>query len=447
MMLKRTVILLSINLAVFCVCAEILGLVVYYYQHGWLFYANPYRQTYEVISDQARGQAFTNIGLSPYFGPIHRAGSALDIPAALRETPASPSRVEANNFGFASPHAYPFARTGGDQLVVGIFGGSVAAWFCQVGVSRLEATLKQNPFFARRTLVPLCFSHEGYKQPQQLLTLAYFLSVGQQFDLVINIDGFNEVALSPLNEQHGWDISMPSVMHLDPLINLVNQSTLTSEKLDSLAAIGRDKRRLNALAARLNRNRFASIDFVLGRYYAFVERRYREELVRFDQLPSNPPQQSVIHVAPPVRDRRGTNVYEDIAREWIASSLLMKQLLTARGVPYFHVLQPNQYYSTRTFSAAEAKVAFNAGSPFKEGAARGYPFLEMALQSSGGAPDVLNAVHVFDAERAAVYIDDCCHYTLVGNQRLADFIAKSILASTGPWTGEVRLKVDTTDRP
>jgi hypothetical protein len=445
MMLKRTLVLLWMNLAVFCVCAEVLGLSVYYYQHGWLFYANPYRQTYEVIPEAAQGQAFTDVGLSPYFGPIHRAGSALDIPAALRETPASPSRVEANNFGFASLHDYPFSRTNDNQLVVGIFGGSVGAWFCQVGVSRLEADLKQNAFFAKRELVPLCFSHEGYKQPQQLLTLAYFLSIGQQFDLVINIDGFNEVALSPINDQHGWDISMPSVMHLDPLINLVNQSTLTPEKLDSLTTIRRDKQRLNALAERLNRNRLASIDVALGRYYAFVERKYREELVRFDQLPSNPPQRSVIHVAPPVADRRAT-LYEDIARNWITSSLLMKQLLATHAVPYVHVLQPNQYYSTRTFSAAEAKVAFNVDSPFKEGAAKGYPYLEMALQLNGGAPSVSNAVHVFDDERAPVYIDDCCHYTLVGNQRLADFIAKAILTSSGPWTGELRLKADTTDR-
>ena len=38
-----------------------------------------------------------------------------------------------------------------------------------------------------REPVPLCFSHEGYKQPQQLLVLSYFLSLGQPFDLVINM--------------------------------------------------------------------------------------------------------------------------------------------------------------------------------------------------------------------------------------------------------------------
>src|SRR4030095_13628597 len=114
-------------------------------------------------------------------------------------------------------------------------------------------------------MAPLCRSHEGYKQPQQLLVLSYFLSIGQTFDLVLNIDGFNEVALGSLNNERGLDISMPSAMHLDPLVNLVNQSTLTPEKLQSLAAIEQYKARINHLVERLQRTRFASINFVLVR--------------------------------------------------------------------------------------------------------------------------------------------------------------------------------------
>ena len=262
-MLKRALILLSINLVVFCSCAEVLALGVFYYQHRWLFYAYPYRQTYPVIPE-GQAQQFTDVGLHPYFGPVHGQGIPLDIPPELRDTPASPARVATNNLGFASPHDYPFAKTRDDQFIVGIFGGSVAAWFCQAGVARLTADLKQQPFFKDKDLVPLCFSHEGYKQPQQLIVLAYFLSIGQQFDLVINIDGFNEVTLSRLNAGHGWDVSMPSVMHLDPLINLVNQSTLTPDKLDSLAAIRRDRQRLSSLAVRLNRNRLAWLIVIKG---------------------------------------------------------------------------------------------------------------------------------------------------------------------------------------
>ena len=102
--------------------------------------------------------------------------------------------------------------------------------------------------------MPLCFSHEGYKQPQQLLILSYFLSIGQSFDVVVNIDGFNEVAMSPLNDARGLDISMPSVMHMDPLTALIDQSSLTADKVESLARIQGYRRRLNAVADRANRS-------------------------------------------------------------------------------------------------------------------------------------------------------------------------------------------------
>ena len=41
----------------------------------------------------------------------------------------------------------------------------------------------------------LCVAAGGYKQPQQFLALAYLLAQGTYFDLVINVDGFNELAL------------------------------------------------------------------------------------------------------------------------------------------------------------------------------------------------------------------------------------------------------------
>jgi hypothetical protein len=39
----------------------------------------------------------------------------------------------------------------------------------------------------------------GWKQPQQPLALSYFLSLGAKYDVVMNLDGFNELALPFLN--------------------------------------------------------------------------------------------------------------------------------------------------------------------------------------------------------------------------------------------------------
>ena len=55
---------------------------------------------------------------------------------------------------------------------------------------------------------------------------------------------------------------------------------------------------------------------------------------------------------------------------------------------------------------------------------------------SGGLTKTVNffnALGIFDREPSAVYIDDCCHYTLRGNHVLADSIARYVLSSKGPW--------------
>ena len=417
--MKRALLVVAVNLAVLCVAAEALALVIFYYQHGWLFYIDPYRPTIALIQEPPN-QGLTAVGLHPYFGPTHRPGIPFDLPPELQTADSGPV-VATNNFGFSSAHDYPFTRTSDRQFVVGVFGGSVGAYFCRIGAARFEEDLGQS-FLKAREPVTLCFSHEGYKQPQQLLVLAYFLSIGQTFDAVVNIDGFNEVALGAINDRYGWDVSMPSHEHLDPLINLVNQATLTPAKLELLSRIKRDEQRLNGLAERSNRTPFASVEFVLRQYYMLNRARYQRELVEFDALPSNPPSNSVVHVTPKLRARSGDAAFEDIAENWRASSVLMQQLLAARGVPYIHVLQPNQYYGSRAFGDEERKVALNNASPFKPGAERGYPYLEKALD-----PGALNAVHLFDTERAAVYVDDCCHYTVAGNRLLADAVARAVL--------------------
>jgi hypothetical protein len=423
----RIAALVAINVAVFVVAAELIALGVFYYQTGWLYYIDPYRVQLAAVPDAGQGR-LTTVALHPYFGPTHQAGIPYDPPESLRGS--APSRVATNNFGFVSAYDYPFTRANQRQFVVGLFGGSVGAWFCQVGAERLVARLSESPALRGREIVPLCFSHEGYKQPQQLLLLSYFLSIGQTFDVVVNIDGFNEVALSRLNDERGSDISMPSVMHMDPLTNVMDQSSLTSEKVDSLARMQDGRRRLNALADRGNRTRLASIYLVLSRLHAAASREYQAEVARFAQLPAATGTASLVRVTPKVRTRDGAALYEDIAQNWVRSSLLMQQMLAARGVPYVHVLQPNQYFTTRVFPPEQAAVARAADSPFKPGAEQGYPYLEKAMASgelARAGVTVVDGVHLFDGEAAPVYMDNCCHYTRLGNVILADAVAKAIL--------------------
>jgi hypothetical protein len=423
--LRRCFAVVAANLIVFAVLAEAAGLVLYYTQTGGLFYLH--RRPYTPIPETSRG-ALTADALHPYFGPTHRPGHPFSLPGELAG--AKTAAAATNNFGFVAAVGYPYYRRTANELLIGIFGGSVGLWFCQLGADRLVQQLKASEPFTRRDIVPLCFAHEGYKQPQQALVLSYFLSIGQEFDLVVNIDGFNEVALGAWNDREGLDLSMPSAMHVQPLINLIDQATLTPEKLESLAAIGGYKRRLNAAAERINGNRSAAVNLVFEQYYRFTRQRLVSEQFRFAALPSNPARTSVMYVTPRTRPREGSKLFDDIAALWVASSALMQDLLAARSARYLHVLQPNQYYTQRRFTDAEARVALNPGSPFRAAAISGYPVLvraaaDRALQRRGIA--FLDATRVFDGEPAAVYADDCCHYTVRGNELLADAIARAIL--------------------
>lgn len=422
------------SIVAFAFWAELLAVAAYYVDTGAVFYTH--RKAYPELLPTPEDRLVVGEAVHPYFGVTHRPGTPFDIPESLRADPAAPSRLRTNNFGFVSPHDYPFVRAHGDQFLIGLFGGSVGLWFCQVGAPRLVDELERHTFFQAREIVPLCFSHEGYKQPQQALVLSYFLSRGQELDLVVNLDGFNDVALGALNHARGLDASMPSVQHLDPLINLVNQSALTPQKLESLAAIFRDRERILDLTATIGANRIASVNLVLDWYHGRLLDRYTRELGRFASLPSNPPANPLVQTTPPVAPREPAALFADIAAMWARSSLLMHEMLTARGAVYVHVLQPNQYFSNRRFAAEEAAAALNDASPYKRSVEEGYPLLVKAGESELRARQVrfFDATRVLDEQPAPMYMDNCCHYTLAGNYTLADFIAAAIVSVPGPWT-------------
>jgi hypothetical protein len=94
--------------------------------------------------------------------------------------------MSANNFGFFDEHDYPYQRRSTEEYIIGIFGGSVALWFALQGSEVLEERLGPAPEFIGRKPTVLNLGHGGYKQPQQLMALAYLLSLGQQFDFVLN---------------------------------------------------------------------------------------------------------------------------------------------------------------------------------------------------------------------------------------------------------------------
>lgn len=79
-------------------------------------------------------------------------------------------------------------------MIVGLFGGS----FSKLCYFSLKSVLDRHSATLGKNFIVINFATDGYKQPQQLMILNYLLALGAEFDVVINLDGFNEVSLPRL---------------------------------------------------------------------------------------------------------------------------------------------------------------------------------------------------------------------------------------------------------
>jgi hypothetical protein len=338
-------------------------------------------------------------------------------------------------FGFMTPASYagfPFKKTSKDQFIIGIFGGSVAQQFCDYEFQHhvLATFLKTLPEFQNKEIVLLKFADQAHKQPQQLLMINYFLSVGQELDMVINIDGFNEVALSYLNNKAGTEVSMPNDYIYSPLIALANRD-FSTEQLELSLEVLQLKNRVQHTLYRLSECRLATCYMLRWAQARYLLNQYGEKAQTLSQLKREEGKGSLIYLKRIEKPLEDPEALERIADLWFNSSRGMNDLLAARKIPYFEFIQPNQYYSTnRQFSADEKKIAFDEKSQYKEGTIKGYPKLLSKVSSLQAAGvKVFSAVNVFDETRDTVYRDNCCHYNDLGNDVLSRYIGQSIVTA------------------
>jgi hypothetical protein len=409
-----------INLFVLGALLELVSVAFYFYSTGEFFYT---RRTGLIKAPlaaplrRADNDMSVIYQLHPYFGFVYRQGY-------LEGT------YPTNNYGFLSRQDFPFMKRTKDQFIVGLFGGSVATLFSFYELENhgLVDALRRSPYFAGKDIVVLNFAAGGYKQPQQLLVLNYLLAVGQAFDMVINIDGFNETALAYWNNRFGVDISMAPVHVLLPLADLANQD-LSLDGLSLSLEILRLKDRLREAPIQLDKSRLATSYALRWVHMQYLARQYHRKRGAFSVLERRPAKDALVYVNRLDKPLDDTQAYERMAAIWANASLAMKGLLSAKGIEYYHVIQPNQYYATgRQFTTEETRTALNDGSPNRESVQKGYPRLLARLRGLEDAGvNIFSAVEVFDGAKDTIYVDDCCHYNTRGNEILARYIARRIL--------------------
>jgi len=414
---RRVTALILINVLILFVLLEIVGLLEHYSNSGKLLYAD--RPQYSTLKTEKEGQTYSSKLLHPYFGYL-----AYEVGRTL-------GQLTLNNHGFLSEFGdYPVANVDSNRFIIGVFGGSVAEQVFAGGRQSLKAVLQKHPSFTDKEIVVLSFSQPGYKQPQQLQLLSYFLSLGQHFDLVINLDGFNEIALAEKNSDRGFDFSMPSSGHMVAMMDILSQSKLSPEKVEVLAEFGRMRRMLEWSDRNSNSSVFASKHLLMRLINRYADHRYQEGLKKYESLSTEASTASVYHLSRSREITDSKSRYADYAAYWAKSSMLMHDLLSANNIEYFHFLQPNQYYSRRLFSADESAIAINADHIYRKSAEEGYPYLVLESEELREAGVYFNSgTELFDVEPRPVYADDCCHFNRLGIHLLAEWMAKQIIAT------------------
>ena len=265
-----------------------------------------------------------------------------------------------NNYGFNSVLDYPYRKESADEFVIGIFGDSFALGFVKATMPGAVSTTfsRKCPSCSGKKITVLSFAREGFKQPQQLETLAYFLSIGQ-----------NSIS------------SSTSTAHRDPA--RAGQPTRRHRLLDALLRSNRLLRSMFATALRQKTDRKGLIAYYFWkgvrermlaadssdavcrpgerarRHSAFsLAGRLEAHALKTSLAPRRlRHRRARIHAAAEERNHGGRG-HRPASAEWGRSSLLMSRILRGVGIPYLHVLQPNQYFSKKPFNPEEARVAF-----------------------------------------------------------------------------------------
>jgi hypothetical protein len=385
--------------------------------------AADYRPKVPDVKEQA-------LRLNPYYGYGAKPGMRLadfaaraDLARQFGEAYAANDhdRIYGNRHGFVSLYDYPYADP--DAFVVGVFGGSVAVQFALTMGATLQEHLAGHPAVGDRRVVLLNFANGGTKQPQHATTLAYILSFGQRFDLVLNLDGFNELFISWYNAfQYGVDERMPYAAFMIGVQNYV---------LESLGLLAGDNRvaharaRLNEIATALERPQFA----LRALWLEIEARRAKDMLAQIeDQLSKVDKSGTLATPLIPRSSKDGDSSRENVVRAWLNGSLAMAGMARSFEMPYLHVLQPNQYFSNAKFTDEQRKAALSLHDPPLASLVPAHyrAYLERAgvLRKSG--IEFFDASGVFDGSDGSVFHDHCCHLNEAGNRILAAAIADRI---------------------
>lgn len=325
---------------------------------------------------------------------------------------------------------FPMAKRSATTAVVGVLGGSFADGTVRGGSRQyFDKVISTLPEFENKEVVVYNMAMGAYKQPQQLMQLAYYLSLGAEFDLIINLDGFNEMAAT----YYGWRDA-----GLHPAFpkswNHRVSSSLTREGLRAYS------NKFQLLEGRSGLANFASgfpfrwspMINVLWRFLdtGYVNRIANAELEIDDLFKSSVENRDFAYEAlgPDYDLASADAVAEYAAQLWVNSSLAMRDLAEGNGARYYHFLQPNQYIDgAKPLNPEERAIAISSSGGYGNVYKQTFPTLTRhSEQLKRQGVHYHDLTYLFKAIPDTLYVDNCCHLNPKGYDIVVREIVRTI---------------------
>lgn len=314
-----------------------------------------------------------------------------------------------------------------------VLGGSVAARFAELGWGIFTGVIEGDPRLHEKGVHLIHFARGGFKQPQQATILAYLLSAGLRPDAVINIDGFNEVALGFYNANYNVNPLYPSVAHWGLTTWAETSSLETFDLLRRMRDIQIEAGRTADSALKLGMH----FSGALGRYtvhrlkqlqkeYVVANDRYLANLAALDR------EDASLMLRGPEFLPEPEYVANLITDSWVQGSLSIHAMCSARSIPYLHVLQPTLHDDgAKTLTEEEVRKG-TAHESWIAGVKMGYPRMrERGKELAEGGVHFEDCSMIFRDVKDTVYFD-ACHFEGAGNDLFARAVAEAFLEALPP---------------
>ena len=354
----------------------------------------------------------------PYLGWVHNPDLVPNVDCCGLE-------LKTNRYGlFDSSDGVHHKRP--DRLIVAIAGGSVAWQMSCAGADVLRHKLQEIPAYREREIIFVRLAQSGYKQPQALFALNYYLLLGGEFDIVMNLDGYNETAL-PTCENLIANVALdyPQGWHARTLDIVDPRDADASFRVFEIRGL---RQRLALASLESPFRVFPSYQLI----WYFRENRLRSQLIEIEEdlmARGRERKRGFLHAGPhPLAKNQEEAIVESV-RIWKQASLQMHRICEAHQILYVHAIQPNQYDpGSKPLSEYEKEKCYSDSVEYGKIVKRAYPLLRaegLALQTLGVRH--VDLTQLFAQVTETLYVDPYCHVNQRGSELLAEALGNQVI--------------------